>query len=163
MSPATKRVWKKGRGKLGLLEPLMGVWKTEADSPMGRIECTRSFTRILAGTCVRLEADWRLPDGKQYEELAIYAAGEKGEIVFWSFTSDGKRSQGALTDGSDVHPEAVAFEAQMPAGLARMIYWPGENGTLMWAVESKTKRGWNRFSLHQYEPISAEHESRATT
>ena len=153
MSPATKRVWKKGRGKLCVLEPLIGSWKAHAESPIGRVECTRCFTRILGGTCALLEADWMLPDGRHYQELAIYAPGDKGEIVFWSFTSDGKRSQGKLADGTDVHPEAIAFEAQMPAGLARMIYWPGENGAIMWAVESKTRKGWNRFSLHHYIPV----------
>lgn len=28
-----KNSWKKGRGKLGLLEPLLGSWEAESDSP----------------------------------------------------------------------------------------------------------------------------------
>jgi hypothetical protein len=33
---------------------------------------------------------------------------------------------GAFADVSDIHPEAIGFEAQMPAGLTRMAYWPDE-------------------------------------
>ncbi|HEX4695321.1 hypothetical protein [Sphingomonas sp.] len=60
-----------------------------------------------------------------------------------------------MADGSDVHPQAVAFEAQMPAGLARMIYWPTEDGApgFHFAVESKVKVGWNRFLRHTYRPV----------
>ncbi|HNO99481.1 MAG TPA: hypothetical protein PKM83_07040, partial [Ferruginibacter sp.] len=65
-------------------------------------------------------------------------------------TSDGKHSQGTLSDGSDVHPEAICFEALMPAGIARMVYWPNEEGGFNWAVESKNKKGWNRFTQHHY-------------
>ena len=61
-----------------------------------------------------------------------------------SFTSDGKRSQGALADVTDVHPEAIGFGADMPAGRARMVYWPAEDGGFRWAVESGTKKGGNR-------------------
>ncbi len=69
------------------------------------------------------------------------------------FTSDGKRSEGTLADVTDVHPEAVGFEAQMPAGLARMVYWPDEAGGFRWAVESKNKRGWKRFTEHHYTAV----------
>ncbi len=150
MPTSKTTLWKKGRGKLGLLEPLIGSWRAEADSPMGRVGCSRTFTRILQGTAVLLEARWQLPGGKAYEEHAIYSVDDNGVIAFWSFTSDGKKSQGILADGTDIHPEAIAFEAQMPAGLARMVYWPGETGGCNWAVESKTKKGWNRFTQHGY-------------
>ena len=42
----------------------------------------------------------------------------------------------------------------MPAGLARMIYWPLETGLpgFHFAVESKTLKGWNRFLIQQYDP-----------
>jgi hypothetical protein len=151
--PAKKPpTWKKSRGKLGAFEPLIGSWKAKTDSPMGPLECRRTFSRILGDTCVQLEAEWRMPGNKFYRELAIYAAGEKGTIVFFSFTSDGKRSQGTLTDGSDVHPEAIAFEARMPAGTARMVYWPGDAGAVNWAVEAKNKKGWKRFTHHRYTP-----------
>jgi hypothetical protein len=39
----------------------------------------------------------------------------------------------------------------MPAGLARMIYWPNDDGGINWAVESKNKKGWKRFTLHHYD------------
>ncbi|MGI8811157.1 MAG: hypothetical protein ACR2IH_01350 [Pyrinomonadaceae bacterium] len=45
-----------------------------------------------------------------------------------------------LADGTDIHPGAISFEAQCP-GLARLPYWLRENGTVNWAVESKTKKG----------------------
>jgi hypothetical protein len=80
---------------------------------------------------------------------------DNGTLSFWSFTSDGKRSEGRLADGTDVHPEAVAFEADMPAGVARMIYWPGDDGTVRWAVEAKGKKGWRRFTEHTYRPGKA--------
>jgi len=146
---AAKKIWKKGRGKLGVMEPLIGTWVAEADSPMGRMKCTRTFSKFHGVGWILLDAEWDF-SGKLYKEHAVYGVDADGRIVFWSFTSDGKRSQGQLADGTDIHPEAISFEAQMPAGLARMTFWPGENGTLNWAVESKTKKGWNRFVTHHY-------------
>lgn len=85
-----------------------------------------------------------------YEEIAIFGARESSGIEFWSFTSDGKRSQGALANVTDLHPEAIGFEAQMPAGLARMAYWPDGDGGFFFVVESKNKKGWKRFLEHHY-------------
>lgn len=147
--------WKKGRGTLGPLEPLLGAWEASADSPMGPVECRRTFSRILDRTCVLLQAEWRLPGGKRYEELAVFAADPGAGIAFWSFTSDGKRSQGRLADATDVHADAIGFEAEMPAGLARMVYWPADDGGMRWAVESRTKKGWNRFTEHRYRRAGA--------
>lgn len=142
--------WKKGRGKLGPLEPLLGAWIAEADSPMGRLKCTRTFAKLGGeGKWITLIGDWDF-GGKHYIEQAVYGVDDDGKLAFWSFTSDGKRSEGHIADGTDVHADAICFEAQMPAGLARMVYWPGENGTMNWAVESKTKKGWNRFTSHNY-------------
>lgn len=148
-----QNIWKKARGKLGFLDPLIGTWIAESDSPMGRVKCTRTFTRMHGDKWITLDADWDF-GGKHYIEHAVYGVGDDGNPAFWSFTSDGKRSQGTLSDGKDVHPEAIAFEAEMAAGTARMIYWPGEDGTINWAVESKTKKGWNRFTNHVYKRIS---------
>lgn len=142
--------WQKGKGKMGALEPLLGSWYAETETSMGLVGCTRTFTRILSGRGVRLEAIWRLPDRTTYEEEAIFVPRSGGQIGFWSFTSDGKRSEGSEVDASEVHPDAVAFEAEMPAGRARMVYWPGEDGGLQWAVESKNKKGWKRFTHHRY-------------
>ncbi len=130
--------WKKGRGKLGILQPLLGNWQANSDSPMGKVKCTRKFEKVLGENYVRLEAHWHFGD-KVYTEHAMFGIKE-GEIAFWSFTSDGKNSTGKLADGTDVHPEAICFEAQMPAGIARMVYWPDEKNGFHWAVESKNKK-----------------------
>ena len=150
MALKNKPLWKKGRGKLGVMAPLLGTWSTKANSPIGPMHCTRRFELILGGHYMQLTAEWKWTNGT-YKELAVYGVHE-GKIAFWSFTSDGKRSEGVIASGKDVHPESVAFEAHMPAGLARMIYWPGERGGLHWAVEAKTKKGWKRFTEHHYTP-----------
>jgi hypothetical protein len=146
-----KQLWKKGPGKLGFMQPLLGNWIAETDSPMGPLKCTRSFKTVLGGKYIELNALWEFGKGA-YEEHAIYGLND-GQVSFWSFTSDGKKSQGYVADGKDVHAEAICFEAQMPAGLARMIYWPGDDGIINWAVESKVKKGWNRFTIHHYHPV----------
>lgn len=143
--------WKKGRGKLGVFGPLLGVWQAEADSEMGSVRCKREFKRVLDGKYVQLVANWEYPNGT-YDEFAMIGVNRDKEIVFWSFTSDGNQSGGKLADVTDVHPQAIGFEAQMPAGLARMVYWPDEREGFHWAVESKTKKGWNRFVDHHYLP-----------
>lgn len=130
------------------MQPLLGSWMAETDSPMGPLKCTRTFKQVLHSKYIELNARWEF--GKTvYEEYAVYGVTD-GLVSFWSFTSDGKRSQGSVADGKDVHAEAICFEAQMPAGLARMVYWPGDDGSIHWAVESKVKKGWNRFTEHHY-------------
>ena len=93
--------------------------------------------------------NWEFSD-RSYDELAMIGINKEKEISFWSFTSDGKQSQGKLADVTDIHPNAIGFEAQMPAGLARMVYWPDEKEGFHWVVESKTKKGWSRFTEHHY-------------
>ncbi len=149
----TNKRWKKGRGKLGLFAPLVGNWKAETTSPMGPISCTRRFMTVLQGAYLQLTADWEIGK-KLYQEYAMIGVNADGGISFWSFTSDGKNSTGMLADVTDIHPEAIGFEAQMPAGLARMAYWPDEEDGFHWAVESKTKKGWNRFTEHHYKSIA---------
>jgi hypothetical protein len=143
-----KAIWKKGRGKLGILFPLIGSWIAEAESPMGKVKCTRTFEPILRGNYIQLTSIWDL-SRSLYSEHAIIGM-HNGILTCWSFTSDGKNSQGKIADGTDVHPEAICFEAEMKGGLARMIYWPNPEGGFNWAVEAKTKNGWNRFTLHHY-------------
>ena len=140
--------WKKGRGKLGVLEPLLGTWSAVSDSPMGKVKCTRKFEKVLGGNFIQLTAQWEIGE-KKYDEIALFGMDEN-LLSFWSFTSDGKMSVGRLQDGSDVHPSAICFEAEMPAGIARMIYWPDDTGEFYWAVESKNKKGWKRFTEHHY-------------
>lgn len=151
MAKARKH-WKRGSGKLGILAPLIGNWRASACSPMGPLTCTRTFTSILAGTRIQLNARWEFARGS-YDELAIIGVNAEGQIAFWSFTSDNKNSQGTIADVSDIHPEAIGFEARMPAGLARMVYWPDEEDGYYWVVESKTKKGWNRFTEHHYQRV----------
>lgn len=147
-----KQDWKPGRGLLGPLKPLLGAWRAEAEMHGHRMVCTRTFESFGKGW-VRLEAVWHMGERGDYREVALFGAGEDGGLGFFSFTNDGKRSAGRLSDGSDIHPGAVAFEAQMPAGLARMIYWPAEDGPgFRFAVESRNRKGWNRFMLHNYRP-----------
>ena len=141
--------WKKGRGKLGALAPLLGTWEAKADSPMGPLICTRAFTTVLGGKYIQLKATWRFAKGS-YEEVALFGVDE-GVLRFWSYTSDGKRSTGVLTPAADIHRAAICFEAQVPAGVARQAYWPNEQGGMSWAVESRNKKGWHRFTEHHYQ------------
>src|SRR4051794_15376117 len=144
--------WKAGRGLLGPLKPLLGRWEAQAAGPGAAsvMRCTRSFEPVLGGAWIQLDARWETGPGKAYEEKALFGKGPDGGLAFFSFTSDGKHSRGTIADGSDVHPQAIAFEAQMPAGLARMLYWPAEEEGFYFAVESRTKAGWNRFMRHHY-------------
>jgi hypothetical protein len=143
--------WSKGRGKLGLFDPLLGSWQAEAKSEMGPVKCTREFKKVLSGKYIQLTVRWEFTD-RSYDELAMIGINPEREVCFWSFTSDGKQSYGKMIDVTDVHPEAIGFEAQMPAGTARMVYWPGEEKGFFWAVESKIIKGWNRFVEHYYLP-----------
>ena len=146
-----KIIWKKGRGKLGILSPLIGSWIAVADSPMGKVKCTRIFEPILRGNYIQLTSKWVFLRSV-YQEHAIIGM-HNGILTAWSFTSDGKNSQGRVADGTDIHPEAICFEAEMKGGLARMIYWPDPDGGFNWAVEAKTKNGWNRFTIHHYKSL----------
>ena len=143
--------WKKGRGKLGIFAPLLGEWQAEAETEteMGSVKCIRKFKKILGGKYVQLIAKWEFTD-RNYEELALIGVNEEKEICFWSFTSDGKQSHGQLADATDIHSNAICFEGQMPAGTARLVYWPDDKEGFHWVVESKTKKGWNRFVKHHY-------------
>ena len=143
--------WKKGRGKLGVLDPLIGSWVAHADSEMGPVTCFRTFARTLGGKYVELRVRWEFGQSV-YEDLTLFGVGDDKVLSFWSFTSDGKRSSGKLAKATDVHEQTIAFEAQMPAGLARQVYWPDIDVGFHWAVESRNKKGWKRFVQHQYQP-----------
>lgn len=114
--------WKKGKGKFGILEPLLGNWEAIADSPMGKVICTRKFEKILGGNYIQLQAKWKFGK-KDYEEIALFGV-EKRKIYFKSFTSDGKNSEGEISEAIDIQPDAICFIAEMPAGIARMVNWP---------------------------------------
>jgi hypothetical protein len=162
--------WKKGRGKLGLLAPILGSWKAATDSPMGPLTCSRTYA-AFGDKWVRLDAEWAFGGpkasaklslaqkaamqayaGKGYKEVAFFGPADDGVLAFWSFTSDGKKSEGRLAAAPDIHADAICFEAHMPAGLARQVFWPDAKEGFRWAVESRTKKGWNRFTEHHYRP-----------
>ena len=148
-------VWKKGRGLFGPLAPLIGEWASApAEQESQRtMPCSRTFQAFGKGW-IELRAIWHIGEQGSYRETAFFGPAADGALGFHSFTNDGKRSEGRLADGADVHAEAVAFEAQMPAGLARMIYWPLDDGApgFQFAVESRTQKGWNRFLRQIYRP-----------
>lgn len=137
MAEAPKH-WKRGRGKLGVLAPLIGSWKATASTPMGPVTCTRTFEPVLGANYVRLTARWDFAKGA-YEEMSMIGVN-----------ADGKNSNGTLADVTDIHSAAIGFEAQMPAGLARMAYWPDDADGFHWSVEAKNKKGWKRFTEHHY-------------
>ena len=144
--------WTKGSGKLGAFAPLIGSWVAEANSPMGAVTCTRVFAFVLGDNYVQLNAHWQFgagPNAMSYDEIALYGIVD-GRITFWSFTSDGQRSDGALADTTELHAESIGFEANMPAGLARMAYWPAEDGSMHWAADARTHDGWTRMTEHLY-------------
>lgn len=144
--------WKRGRGALGSMQPLIGRWRAEADSERGPMVCQRSFRRVLGDKYVELEVEWRFADGG-YQERCLFGLGAERRLAFWSFTSDGKRSEGQQAAAADLDPRALVFEAEMPAGRARQAYWPHPEGGLAWIVESATRKGWRRFVEHRYLPV----------
>lgn len=123
-----------------------------AGSAVGPVRCTRRFERVLGGKYVQISALWHTPQG-EYEEIALFGINADGSAAFWSFTSDGKQAQGQAADVTDIHPQALGFEALMPAGLARQAYWPADAGGFFWVVESRTQKGWNRFIQHHYQGL----------
>jgi hypothetical protein len=52
----------------------------------------------------------------------------------------------------ELRPGAVGFEAQAPAGLARMARWPDGTGGYHGVAEAKNERGWKRFTEHRCRP-----------
>ena len=52
--------WKKGRGKLGAWQPLVGDWVAEAASEMGPIRCHRSLAPVLGGRYLQLSVRWEI-------------------------------------------------------------------------------------------------------
>jgi hypothetical protein len=145
------------RATVRFFTPLLDKqWVAEGDGPMGSYTCKRRFERVLEGKYVRMTVLWQFGD-KTYEEIAMFGRdpAEK-RLTFWSFTSDGKNSRGVNVDADDIPNGAVAFEAQMPAGLARMILWTSERRSrLHVTVESATKKGWNSL-LEQRHTIADE-------
>ena len=148
--------WKKGRGKLGPFTSLLGHWRHEEDSPRGPMVCEKVFSSVLDGKYIELRATWRFsgPKAFTYDDFTLFGPDADAGVKFWSFTSDGKRSEGWLSTAEDLHPNALAFEADMPAGRARQAYFPHAEGGLGWVVGAKVKAGWSVIADHQYARIS---------
>lgn len=148
--------WKKGRGKLGIFAPIIGNWIcNEGSKDRENPECTRKIEKVFNGKYLQLKVRWNL-GAKSYEEICMIGINRKKEINFWSFTSDGKNAQGYIADVTDIHPQAVGFEAVMPSGLGRQAYYPHEEDGFIWVVESKTKKGWNRFVKQHFTAVAPE-------
>jgi len=145
--------WKKGRGRMGPMTPLLGRWKAQADTPMGPVACVRDYQKF-GDHYVRLDAEWtfkgKAAASRAYREVCLFGPDSDGTLAFWSYTSDGKKSCGRLADGSDIDPRSVCFEARMDAGLARQVFWPADSGGMHWVVEARTKKGWRRLADHHY-------------
>jgi hypothetical protein len=68
------KLWKKGRGKLGVFQPLHGRWVAEAHTEMGPVRCSRRFEPVLGGNYIELRARWEFgrlaakPDSKDAKE-----------------------------------------------------------------------------------------------
>jgi hypothetical protein len=139
------------RGKPGAalskLKKYVGQWTAEGVGPMGSYRCDRIFEEVRGGKWLRLTVIWDLPShGMKYEEVAVYGVDPVGKrLRFWSFTSDGKRSEGEFATPADVPPDALCFEADVSGRRARMIWSPvGPDGFTV-AVEASLKKGWRRF------------------
>ncbi len=148
--------WGKGRGKMGFMTPLLGIWRAEVpETPMGHVVCLRTYRKILDGKFIELTADWDIGEGaKTYREVALYGLNRSGAPSFWSFTSDGGTSSGVLADVSDMGEGAIGFEAEMPAGKARFGMWPEGDG-FIWGADAATKKGWSQMVRHHCVPVVA--------
>ena len=118
------------------------------------MRCERRFEPVLGGKWIRLDARWQTGPNSAYEEIALFGRTADGTLGFFSFTSDGKNAPRPDGRRDRRPPAALAFEAQMPAGLARMVYWPADEEGFYFAVESRTRAGWNRFMRHHYRPAA---------
>jgi hypothetical protein len=147
---------------LEALAPLLGTWETDAETPMGKAHCVRCFAPALGGAYVELVAQWTFGSAAAgYEERAYFGATAAGILGFWSFTSDGGRATGEVTDVSEVHADALEFMVMMPAGRARQAYWVTPSGSLEWVVDAETTRGWERLATHSYRRVT--HDASTTS
>ena len=73
--------WKKGRGKLGVFEPLIGNWIAESDSDMGPVVIKRCFKKTLGGKYLELRVEWKFVKST-YEELAVFGIGRDKLLRF---------------------------------------------------------------------------------
>ena len=137
----------KGDATMRFFAPLLDrTWVAEGDGPMGKYTCERRFERVLQRKFVRMAVAWEFGENT-YEEIAMFGRDPREKrLAFWSFQSDGKNSHGVNVAADDAPEGAVVFEAEMDAGLARMLLWLGNDREQFHvAVENRTKKGWNRL------------------
>jgi hypothetical protein len=134
---------------------MIGDWLAKTETPQGPARVTRSLRPALGKGWLEAEVDWSFNDSR-YQERCFYGLTRDGRLAFWSFTSDGKQAHGVQVEAPDLPAGAIAFEAEIPAGTARMSFWPDAEEGFRWAVESKNRKGWHRFSEHHYHRLGAE-------
>ena len=135
---------------LVLLDPLMGEWIAEGESPTGPYLCRRHFSRILGGQHVQLETHWEYVSST-YDELTIFGPDEIHGLQYWSFSSSGEQTAGHLSSAGGLSEQAVVFDSLAPVSRLRYSYWPtGAGGVVVFVVESKSVRGWTRLLEHHY-------------
>ncbi|MEO1311752.1 MAG: hypothetical protein AAFV51_12445 [Pseudomonadota bacterium] len=149
--------WKPGRGTLGPFKPLLGAWIAKGDGSVGAFQCIRTYEPTLGGKYVKLVAEWRFGEAladlskpASYEDLTLFGPHKERKLGFWSFTSDGKRSEGWLSTAEDVHAKALCFEADMDAGRARQVFYPDPEEGWRWRVQRQVKKGWSEIVAHHY-------------
>lgn len=83
--------WKKGWGKLGFLQLLLGIWCVEdLKMKMGFVVCMCIFEMIFDGKFICLIVDWDIGEGvKSYQEVVYYGVDCDRVVLFWSFMFDG--------------------------------------------------------------------------
>ncbi len=95
-----------------------------------------------------LDAEWDF-GGKFYKEHAIYGVDAGGDVAFWSFTSDGKRSRGVL-QRAGCPPRSHRLRGRNASRPCPNDLLARNRRHYALGRKSKTKKGWNRFTEHTY-------------
>ena len=139
-----------GPDPLQLLDPLIGEWIAEGESPTGPYLCRRRFSRILGGRHVQLDTHWEYVSS-EYDELTIFGPDEVHGLQYWSFSSNGEQTAGHLISAGGPPEQAVVFDSLAPVSRLRYSYWLiGASGVVAFVVESKSRAGWTRLLEHHY-------------
>ncbi|SDO47989.1 hypothetical protein SAMN04515671_1072 [Nakamurella panacisegetis] len=139
-----------GSDPLRLLDPLLGPWVAEGESPVGPYLCRRRFRRILDGRYVQMDTHWEYVSS-EFDELTVFGPDETHGLQYWSFSSDGDRSVGHLTSAGGRSDQAVVFESLAPISRFRYSYTPiGASGVIVFVVESRSRTGWIQLLEHHY-------------
>jgi hypothetical protein len=141
------------RDPLVLLDPLLGEWVADGESPVGPYRCRRRFTRVLGDSFVQLDIHWEYASAF-FDELTIFGADEVHGLQYRTFDSNGEQSVGHLSAAGGLSEDAMVFESLTPTGRLRMSYWPtGIAGIVVFNVESKSGDRWKRLVEHRYRPV----------